>query len=107
MDALEAVIDLVKQNEELAHTVDMYEEWFEGLVGRAVTITRTHKKKTEFITGEVEEFEPGEGWIVRCIENDEVMTLTFDDIMDGRAWIVKKPPPVQRPKRSVHFDAQD
>ena len=63
MDALEAVIDLVKQNEELAHTVDAYEEWFESLVGRAVTISRTHKKKTEFITGEVEEFEPGEGWI--------------------------------------------
>jgi hypothetical protein len=103
MDALEAVIDLVKQNDDLVHTVDTYEEWFESLVGRAVTISHTHKKKTEFITGEVEEFEPGEGWIVRCIENDEVMTLTFEDILDGRAWIIKKPEPVKRPKRSVQF----
>ena len=89
MDALEAVLDLVKQNEELAQTLDTYEDWFESLVGRTVTIKRRHKNKTTFVAGEVEEFEPGEGWIVRCIEDDEILTMTLEDLLEGGAWIVR------------------
>jgi hypothetical protein len=103
MDALEAVLDLVKQNEELAQTLDTYEDWFESLVGRTVTIKRRHKNKTTFVAGEVEEFEPGEGWIVRCIEDDEILTMTLEDLLEGGAWIENAPEPRPKSKRRVHF----
>ena len=103
MDALEAVLDLVKQNEELAQTLDTYEDWFESLVGRTVTIKRRHKNKTTFVAGEVEEFEPGDGWIVRCIEDDEILTMTLEDLLEGGAWIENAPEPRPKSKRRVHF----
>ena len=103
MNAIEAVVEVVKANEELMQTVDTYDEWFESLVGKTVTITRQSKNSTRFVMAEVEEFEPGEGWLARDVETDDVFELTFHDLVSGRVWVERAPAPKSRPKRHVKF----
>ena len=103
MDAIQAVIEVVKTNEDLTATLDVYESWFEALVGKTLTITRESKKKMRFVTAEVEEFEEGEGWLARDIETDEVFEVTFADLAEGRVWVERTPTPKSRPKRSITF----
>ena len=108
MDAIEAVVEVVKANEELTNTLEVYDEWFDSLVGKTVTITHASKKKTRFILAEVEEFEPGEGWLARDIETDEVFEVTFTDFAEGRAWITRvQERPEPRPKRRVKFSDEE
>lgn len=107
MDALEAVIDLVKTNEDLTNTLENYESWFSTLLGETVTIAHKHKKKTRFSTAEVEEFEPGEGWLARDIETDEMLSFTFEDFAIGNVWVIKKPEPVPRLKRQVPVEEDE
>ena len=57
MNAIEAVVEVVKANEELTETLDVYESWFESLVGKTLIIEQRAKNKTRFVTAEVEEFE--------------------------------------------------
>ena len=64
MEAIEAVVEVVKANEEMSATLDVYDSWFETLIGKTVTIAHQKKKKTIYVLGEVEEFESGEGWLV-------------------------------------------
>jgi hypothetical protein len=52
----------------------------------------------------VEEFESGEGWLVRDVESDDMFELTFEDFASGRAWIVRTPEPAPRPKRNITFE---
>lgn len=103
MDAIKAVVDVVEAHDALADTVETYESWFESLVGKTVTLAQESKKKTRFITTEIEEFAEGEGWLARDVESDEVFEVTFDDFVEGRAWVVRPPAPVERPKRHVSF----
>jgi hypothetical protein len=104
MEAIEAVVEVVKANEEMSATLDLYDSWFETLIGKTVTIAHQKKKKTIYVMGEVEEFESGEGWLVRDVESDDMFELTFEDFASGRAWIVRTPEPVPRPKRTVTFE---
>ena len=87
MDVVEAVVDLAKERDELAHELETYENWFEMLVGREVTLVlRKNKRKTRYITCTVEEFTPGEGWILKS-EDDEIYTASFEDFASGHVWV--------------------
>ena len=84
MEAIEAVVALVKERDELVEDLDTYESWFEELVGRTGTLARKSKKKTKFYEVTITEFNEGEGWTAADAETDEVYIVTFDDIVHGR-----------------------
>ena len=88
MEAIEAVLDLAKERDEMATELETYEDWFESLVGREVTLSITRKKKTRFVDCVVSEFTQGEGWELTA-EDDEVYMVTFQDFVDGKIWVRK------------------
>jgi hypothetical protein len=91
MEAIEAVLDLAKERDELNADLEVYESWFESLVGKEVTLTVGNKKKARFVTCTVTEFTPGEGWELTADDgDDEVFMVTFDDFVDGRVWVKKQ-----------------
>jgi hypothetical protein len=88
MDALEAVLDLVKDRDEIASELETYESWFESLVGKNVTLTLKHKKKTRYVECIVTEFTQGEGWELQSTdEEDEIFMVTFEDFVSGKVYI--------------------
>lgn len=87
MDAIEAVVDLAKERDELADELETYVDWFEGLVGQTVTLALKHKKKTRFVDCTVTEFTPGEGWVLQADDDDEMHVVTFEDFAKGRVWV--------------------
>lgn len=89
MEAIEAVLDLVKERDEIANELETYESWFESLVGRSVTLTLKRKRKTRFIECVVTEFTQGEGWELTSDETDEVYMVSFEDFAAGRIWLTK------------------
>ena len=89
MEAIEAVLDLVKERDEIASDLETYENWFESLVGREVTLAVKRKKKTTFVECVVVEFNQGEGWELKSDETDEVYMVTFEDFAEGRVWVTK------------------
>lgn len=91
MEAIEAVLDLAKERDELNADLEVYESWFESLVGKEVTLSVTHKKKTKYVDCTVMEFTPGEGWELTSEDTDEVYMVTFDDFVDGRVWVKNRP----------------
>lgn len=103
MNAIEAVVDVVKQNEEMTDALDTYDSWFESLIGKTLIIEQKSKNKIRFVTAEVEEFESGEGWLARDVETDDVFEVTFEDLAEGRAWVERVPKRDKRVKRNVTF----
>ena len=89
MEAIEAVLDLVKERDEIASDLETYESWFESLVGRNVTLALKRKSKTRFVECTVTEFTQGEGWELKSDETDEVYMATFEDFAEGRIWLTK------------------
>lgn len=87
MEAIEAVLELAKERDELASDIEVYESWFESLVGKEVTLSVTNKKKTRFVDCTVTEFTSGEGWELTALDNDEVFIVGFEDFADGRVWV--------------------
>jgi len=88
METITAVVELVRENEEMHKSLDIYEEMFESLIGRTITISMKKKNKTRFLTCEVEEFDLGAGeFLVRDIDSDEVFTITVDKLFDGSVTI--------------------
>lgn len=100
MQAVQAVLDLLKERDELNEELETYESWFESLVGETVVLSVKHKKKTNFVDCIVTEFEPGEGWVLQSVEDDEIHTVTFEDFVRGRLYIQDKP-------KHVTFDLPD
>lgn len=88
MQALESVLDLIKQRDEITEELEKYEDWFDTLVGSEVVLSVTHTKKTQFVDCTVTEFEPGEGWVLEG-EDGEIHILTFKDIIMGRLFVKK------------------
>ena len=86
MEAIEAVLELAKERDHIADELETYEEWFEELVGRKVTLTVKDKKKTRFVDCVVSEFIEGEGWELTG-EEDEVFMMTLTDLFNGKAQI--------------------
>jgi hypothetical protein len=46
MQAIQAVLDLVKERDEITEELETYENWFESLVGEHVVLSVKSKKKT-------------------------------------------------------------
>jgi hypothetical protein len=90
MEAIEAVLELAKERDEFAADIEVYESWFESLIGKDVTLTVKNKKKTSFVECTVTEFNSGEGWELTSRDSDEVYMCTFDDFAEGRVWIHKQ-----------------
>jgi hypothetical protein len=91
MQAIQAVLDLVKERDEIADELETYENWFESLVGENVVLSIVSKRKTRFVDCVVTEFTPGEGWVLQS-EDDDVHVVTFEDFVRGRLYIQDKKP---------------
>ena len=88
MEAIEAVLELAKERDEIASELETYEEWFESLVGKEVTLAlKSKKRNTRFIECVVAEFNPGEGWILQSDEGEDTHVVTFEDFVEGRVWV--------------------
>ena len=90
MEAIEAVLELAKERDQIADELETYEEWFEELVGRKVTLSLKNKKSTRFVECVVSEFVEGEGWELTSYEtedSDEVFMITLADIFKGKVQI--------------------
>lgn len=91
MQAVQAVLDLLKERDELTEELETYESWFESLVGETVVLSVKNRKKTHFIDCVVTEFTQGEGWVLQGIDDDEIHVVTFEDFVRGRLYIQDKP----------------
>ena len=69
MQAIQAVLDLVKERDEISEELETYENWFESLVGENVVLSVGSKRKTRFVDCIVTEFTPGEGWVLQSIDS--------------------------------------
>jgi len=88
MEAIEAVLELAKERDQIADELETYEEWFEALVGRKVTLSLKNKKSTRFVECVVTEFVEGEGWeLTSCEGDEEVFMITLEDIFKGKVQI--------------------
>jgi hypothetical protein len=89
MEAIEAVVALVKERDELSETLDEYEDWFEELVGKRVSLQLPSKKKNKvkYVTAVVIDFVSGEGWTARDENTDTLYEIDFMDFVKGEAWI--------------------
>jgi len=104
MQAIQAVLDLVKERDEIAEELETYENWFESLVGENVVLSIGSKRKARFVDCIVTEFTPGEGWVLQSVDGDgedDVHVVTFEDFVRGRLYIQDKP------KKHVTFDLVD
>jgi ribosome-associated translation inhibitor RaiA len=82
MEAIEAVLELAKERDHIAEELETYEDWFDALIGRHVTLTVKIKKHTRFVECEVTEFVEGEGWALQG-EDDSTYVITFLDFVKG------------------------
>jgi hypothetical protein len=89
MEAIEAVLALAKERDELIEELETYEDWFESLVGKHVVLSVKSKKKTRFVECIVAEFVEGEGWELHSTEDgdDEVFMVTFEDFVAGKVFV--------------------
>lgn len=85
MEAIEAVLDLAKERDEMEAELNTYEEWFEALVGKEVTLAIKTKKKTRFVTCRVVDFVEGEGWELEG--EDDTYMANFVDFASGKVWL--------------------
>lgn len=90
MDAVQAVVDLARENEELSDQLSKYEDWFDSLVGSSVTLSvKTKKEKTRYVNCTVTEFDEDDGtWVLTADEDGEgdpeVFEASFEDFVKGR-----------------------
>jgi len=101
MQAIQAVLDLVKERDEIAEELETYETWFESLVGENVVLSVGSKRKTRFVDCVVTEFTPGEGWVLQSVD-DDVHVVTFEDFVRGRLYIQD-----EKPSKRVTFDLDE
>jgi hypothetical protein len=90
MEAIEAVLELAKERDQIADELETYEDWFESLVGRKVSLSlKTKGKHIRFVECVVTEFVEGEGWeLTSCEgEDEEVFMVTLEDIFKGKVTI--------------------
>ena len=88
MDAIEAVLELAKERDELASIVESYEEMLESLVGKKVLLTAGRKGHKRFIECTVTDFHGTDGWeLVSTEDEEEVHMITFEDFVTGRVQL--------------------
>ena len=86
MEAIEAVIDLVKERDELAAIIESYEETLESLVGKTVLLTIGRKNHKRFVECTVTDFNGPDGWELTS-SDDEVHLVTFEDFLSGKVQL--------------------
>lgn len=84
MEAIEAVLELTKERDELASSVEAYEEILASLVGETVILTVGRKNHKRFVECTVTEFHGVEGWELSSTDEDEVYMVTFEDFVKGK-----------------------
>jgi hypothetical protein len=94
MDAIQAVVELARENEELQEEVKSYEDMMEKLVGAYVSYCHETKKK-KYYDCTVDSFDPDTcTWHLVVDEKEEngpeTFDVTFDDFVSGRLWITEK-----------------
>ena len=87
MEAIEAVLELAKERDQIAKDLETYEDWFEALVGKHVILTVKRKKHTRYVECIVTEFIEGEGWELQGVNEDEVHIVTFQDFVSGYVYL--------------------
>jgi hypothetical protein len=87
MDAIEAVVELAKERDELSDIIESYENMFESLVGRKVILTIGRKNHKRFVECTVTEFHGMDGWELASTEDDEVHMVTFEDFVAGKVQL--------------------
>ena len=87
MDAIEAVLELAKERDELANIIETYEDMLEMLVGETVILTVGRKNHKRFVECTVSDFHGSEGWELVSTEDDEVHMVTFEDFVTGRVQL--------------------
>ena len=87
MDAIEAVLELAKERDELANIIETYEDMLEALVGKSVILTIGRKNHKRFVECTVSDFHGSEGWELVSTEDDEVHMVTFEDFVTGRVQL--------------------
>lgn len=87
MEAIEAVLELTKERDELANTVEVYEEMLASLVGETVMLTIGRKSHKRFVECTVTEFHGADGWELTSTEHNEIHMVTFDDFVKGKVQL--------------------
>lgn len=87
MEAIEAVLELTKERDELASSVEAYEEILASLVGETVTLTVGRKNHRKFVECTVTEFNGLDGWELVSTDNDEIYMITFEDFVKGKVQV--------------------
>jgi hypothetical protein len=87
MDAIEAVLELAKERDELANIIETYDDMLETLVGKTVILTAGRKSHRRFIECKVTEFHGADGWELVSTEDDEVYMVTFMDFASGKVQL--------------------
>jgi hypothetical protein len=87
MDAIEAVLELAKERDELASTVETYDDMLEMLVGKTVILTVGRKNHKRFVECTVTDFHGAEGWELTSTDDDEVYVITFEDFVTGKVQL--------------------
>lgn len=104
MDAIEAVVELAKERDELADELETYESWFESLVGKHVILATGSRKHRRFVECVVNDFVEGEGWELESLEEDgEVHIVTFEDFVKGKVYVRDE----KASKKKVTFDLDE
>ena len=103
MQAIQAVLDLVKERDEIAEELETYENWFESLVGENVVLSIGSKRKARFVDCIVTEFTPSEGWVLQSVDEDDVHVVTFEDFVRGRLYIRDQ----KKTSKHVTFDIDE
>jgi hypothetical protein len=82
MDAIESIINLSRERDEVINELCTYEDWFESLIGMDVTLTSKRKNHTRYSTYTVTKFIGGKGWEI--VNDDDKRLFTFYDLISGK-----------------------
>jgi hypothetical protein len=107
MEAIEAVVELAKERDELANEIEAYEKVFESLVGKDVTMSVKSKRHTRFVQCVVTEFNAGEGWELTNTETDEVYMVDLEDFVNRKFWVNVAGPEAPKVKKNVFCPEHD
>jgi hypothetical protein len=93
MDAIQAVVDLARENEAYEEKLCKYEDWCDDLIGSYATLRVSGKKsKTRFVECVVQEYDSDEfTWTLLADDNTtndpEIFEVTFEDFIKGNLHI--------------------
>jgi hypothetical protein len=69
LDTIQSVVDLIKDRESL----DLYNSWFQDIVGESVNLRLRQGKGTYWVSCKVTQFIENEGWELMSNDDDETV----------------------------------